>query len=127
MPAFLVVLSDPKTRKSAKLEMKDQKSQFFVGLKIGDVVDAGAVGVKGKIKITGGSDRSGFPMRPDVHGGVKKHVLLAGPPGIRGAKKGFRRRKMVRGNTVTDDIYQINASLVEGELPQAEQPAPKPA
>ena len=35
------------------------------------------------MKVTGGSDKSGTLMRPDVHGGVKKYVLLANGIGIR--------------------------------------------
>jgi small subunit ribosomal protein S6e len=112
-----LVLSEPKTRKAVKLELKDPKSSFMLGLKIGDVVDASQIGIKGKIRLTGGSDRAGFPMRADVRGTGKKHVNLAAPPGYRPKSQGIRRRKLVRGNVVTDDIYQINAVLTEGELP----------
>ncbi|MEM0075132.1 MAG: 30S ribosomal protein S6e [Conexivisphaerales archaeon] len=118
MANFLLILSDPKARKSVKQDIKDTRSQFFIGLKIGDVVDASSIGIKGKIRITGGSDRSGFPMRPDVQGGAKRYVLLADRPGLKSAEGGFRKRKMVRGNTITDEIYQINAVLVEGEMPE---------
>jgi small subunit ribosomal protein S6e len=31
--------------------------------------------------------------------------------------EGARVRKLVRGNLVTEEIYQINCSLVEGNLP----------
>ena len=120
MPEFQLVLSDPKTRRAVKLEIKDPQSQALLGLKIGDVIDGSLIGVKGKIKITGGSDRSGIPMRPDVHGGVKKYVLLSGPPGFRPKRKGERRRKLVRGNVITPDIYQVNAVLIEGELPETQ-------
>ncbi len=123
MPDFQLVLSDPKTRKSAKLEVKDPTSQFFMGLKIGDTVDASSAGIHGKIKITGGSDRSGTPMRTDVQGSGKKRILLGNPPGIRAGESGFRKRKLVRGNTISSEVYQINAVLVEGTLPeQVEQP-----
>lgn len=117
MPEFQLVLSDPRTGKAVKLDLKDPQSSVLLGLKIGDVVDGSVIGIKGKFRITGGSDRSGTPMRPDVHGGVKKYVLLSGPPGFRPRRKGERRRKLVRGNTITPDIYQVNAVLVEGELP----------
>ncbi len=117
MPEFQLVLSDPRTGKAVKLDLKDPQSSVLLGLKIGDVVDGSAIGIKGKFRITGGSDRSGTPMRPDVHGGVKKYVLLSGPPGFRPRREGERRRKLVRGDTITPDIYQVNAVLVEGELP----------
>ena len=31
--------------------------------------------------------------------------------------KGNRKRKLVRGNMITEEIYQLNCSLVEGNLP----------
>ncbi len=121
MPEFQLVLSDPRTRMAVKIEPKDPKASALLGLKIGDVIDGGPIGIKGKIKITGGSDRAGTPMRPDVHGPGKKYVLLSDGPGYRPKKKGERRRKLVRGNTISEEIYQVNAVLVEGELPKIEE------
>ena len=106
---------------AVKIELKDPKASALLGLKIGDVIDGGPIGIKGKIKITGGSDRAGTPMRPDVHGPGKKYVLLSDGPGYRPKKKGERRRKLVRGNTISEEIYQVNAVLVEGELPKIEE------
>ncbi len=120
-----MVLSDPKTRRAVKIELKDPKASALLGLRIGDVIDGGPIGIKGKIKITGGSDRSGVPMRPDVHGTGKKYVLLSDGPGFRPRKKGERRRKLVRGNIISEEIYQVNAVLVEGELPKVEQEGEK--
>ena len=121
MPSFQLILSEPKTRKSVKLEIKDPKSSFMLGLKIGDVIDANPIGINGKIKITGGSDKAGFPMRGDIKGTGKKYVNLADAPGFKMTKKGIRKRKLVRGNTITDEIYQVNAALTEGEMPPAPQ------
>ncbi len=96
-----------------QVRVKDDKARPLIGLRIGDVFDGSIVGLKGvKLRITGGSDYSGFPMRPDIMGGVKKRVLLSGPPGFRPKRKGERRRKMVRGNTITEDIVQINTVIV---------------
>jgi small subunit ribosomal protein S6e len=72
------------------------------------------------MKITGGSDKSGTPMRADVHGGVKKYVLLSRGVGMKTHTEGARIRKLIRGNLVTDEIYQLNCSLVEGNLPTAQ-------
>lgn len=130
MPTFKLIVSDPRTGTSTAHELKEQRAQMFIGVKIGDTVDASTVGIPGQIHITGGSDRAGFPMRPDVTGG-KRRVLLAKGPGYRPRRRGERRRKLVRGNTITDDIYQINAVLHEEEKPVtvAEKPSaevPKP-
>jgi len=130
MPTFQVVLSEPKTRKAVKLELKDPKSSFMLGLKIGQVVDANPIGIKGKIKITGGSDRAGFPMRSGIQGSGKRYVNVADAPGFKSTTSGLRRRKLLRGETLSEDIYQINAVLTEGEMPEApkeEKPAEEAA
>ncbi len=121
MPTFKLVVSDPKTGRAISKELKDELAQPLIGLKIGDVFDAEVIGIPGKIKITGGSDKAGFPMRADVLGGVKKYVLLTKGTGLRKAEKGERRRKLVRGNTITEEIYQVNAVLVEGKLVKEEE------
>src|SRR5487761_33192 len=113
MATFKVVVADPKTRKSQAVEVKDPQAQAFVGLKIGDEVDGSLVGLQGRIKITGGSDKAGFPMRPDLSGGLKKYVLMTKGVGVRsGAQGGKKKRKLVRGNTVTEEIYQLNSVAV---------------
>jgi small subunit ribosomal protein S6e len=88
-------------------------------------MDSSMIGIAGgKFKITGGSDKSGTPMRSDVHGGVKKYVLLSEGVGARNLEGG-RIRKLVRGNMVTEEIYQLNIRLTEGKLP--EKPAAEAA
>lgn len=119
MAQFKLVISDTKG-KSISQELKDRSAQPLVGSKIGAVVDAAVIGVAGgKLKITGGSDKSGTPMRSDVHGGVKKYVLLS--TGV-GNRSEARIRKLVRGNMVTEEIYQLNCMLIEGTLPEKPQP-----
>jgi small subunit ribosomal protein S6e len=98
-----------------QIRINDARTQALLGLKIGDEIDGGLVGLKGyKLVITGGSDISGFPMRPDIPGPVKKRVLLSGPPGFHPKEKGERRRKTVRGNTIAPDIVQINTKIKYG-------------
>ncbi len=113
LPTFKLIVSDKETGKSSVYELKDPQSRALVGLKIGDEIDASVLGIKGRIKITGGSDRAGFPMRSDVMGGVKRYVLLTKGVGFKPKNKGERRRKLVRGNIITEDIYQVNAVLVK--------------
>ena len=120
---FKLVISDPKG-KTITQDLKDRAAQPLLGSRIGGVVDSSVVGIAGgKIKITGGSDKSGTPMRSDVHGGVKKYVLLS--TGV-GNRSEARVRKLVRGNMVTEEIYQLNCLLVEGSLPEkAAEAAPE--
>ncbi|MEM0029298.1 MAG: S6e family ribosomal protein [Candidatus Nitrosocaldus sp.] len=114
MVNFKVVVGS-RDGKSTTYEVKDDQAKPLLGLRIGDVFDATVISLPGKIRITGGSDKAGVPMRPDVHGAVKKYVLLTKGIGLRKAGKGERVRKLVRGNVISEEIYQINAVLV-GEV-----------
>ncbi len=121
MPAFKLVLSDPRSGKAKQIEVKDEAAQRFMGLKIGDTVDASILGglleiPQGfKVKITGGSGYDGAPMHPGIEGPVKRYVLLSGPPGYHPPKRGMRKRKLVRGNTINEQVTQVNAVLVYPE------------
>ena len=118
MPQFKLIVSDRKGKTIAQ-ELKDRSAQPLLGTKLGTIIDSSIVGVAGgKIKITGGSDKSGTPMRADVHGGVKKYVLLSTGVGNRSEE---RIRKLVRGNMVTEEIYQLNSALIEGVLPEKQE------
>ena len=106
-----VNISDPK---SGKTYHKEVESKGLIGLKIGEKFDGGVIGLEGyKLQITGGSDKDGFPMVPYVEGTVRKKLLLTGPPGYRPREKGERRRKYVRGNTLSEDIVQVNTKIIE--------------
>ncbi|MHA1755323.1 MAG: S6e family ribosomal protein, partial [Promethearchaeota archaeon] len=91
------------------------KFRFFEGKKIGDIINGGLIGFSNyEFKITGGSDSSGFPMRKDVHGPVKKKILVSKRSvGYRPKRKGEKRRKTVRGNEITSDMVQINLVVVK--------------
>jgi len=111
--------------KAFQLQLDENTSRRFVGMKIGDEIDASIIGLEGKLVIKGGSDNSGFPMRPDLPGAVKKKLLLSGPPGYHPRNRGERRRKMVRGNTIDESIVQINAMLIREKEKEGEQPPGK--
>lgn len=113
MAAFKIVVSDRKTGKSEVMEAKDSTAQLFVGRKVGEVVDLSVVGQNYKVKITGGSDKAGFPMRRDVLGSGKRYVLLTEGTGFRHSVEGEKRRKLVRGGMVTEEIYQLNVVKTE--------------
>jgi len=110
---FKLVVSDPKTRKTYQKEIP-QKESGLIGRKIGDKVKGDFLGMPGyELEITGGSDKQGFPMRPDIPGTARKRVLLTGGPGFHPKRKGERRRKSVRGNTISGDIVQVNTKIVK--------------
>jgi small subunit ribosomal protein S6e len=111
--AFKICINEPKTKKSWQVE-KDIPS--LIGLKIGDKFDGSLMGLSGfTLQITGGSDKDGFPMRYDLIGIARKKALLTSGPGFRPTVKGLRRRKYMRGNTISADIVQVNCKIIEGE------------
>ncbi len=98
-------------------ELKDRDARVLVGMHIGEEFDSSVLGIEGgRVKITGGSDRAGFPMRRDIMGGVKSYVLLTEGIGFRSGEKGEKRRKLVRGSIITEEIYQVNAVLTKGDF-----------
>lgn len=108
MPTFKLVVSDPKTGRAEAQEIKDAPAQLLVGRHIGEEVDGAQLGLAGKLVITGGSDRAGFPMRSDVLGSGKNYVLMSDGVGFRAKSEGVKKRRLVRGNTISEEIYQVN-------------------
>jgi len=125
---FKITISDTKV-KSITRELKDNDANPLLGLLIGQETDASLVGLEGKIKITGGSDKSGVPMRSDLLSSARKRILIPKGVGLQETKKGMRKRKLLRGNTISEEIYQIN-SRYDGEIkveePKKEEKAEAP-
>ncbi len=115
MANLKLTISDIKG-KSVSKELKDSDVNPLLGLQLGNETDASIVGLTGKLKLTGGSDKSGVPMRTDVHGAARKKVLLVKGVGLQDVEYGQRKRKLMRGNTVSEEIYQLNCKF-DGELP----------
>ena len=99
----------------SKLIEIDEKKFHFETLKIGDTIKGGLIGFPNyEFEITGGSDASGFPMRKDVHGPVKKRILVSKRGiGYKPKRKGEKRRKTVRGNEITFDMTLINLKILK--------------
>ena len=99
----------------SKLIEIDEKKFHFETLKIGDTIKGGLIGFPNyEFEITGGSDASGFPMRKDVHGPVKKRILVSKRGiGYKPKRKGEKRRKTVRGNEITYDMTLINLKILK--------------
>lgn len=134
MAVFKFCISDPETRRTYQLEVEQTKALALIGKRIGEEFAADFIGLPGyKLKVTGGTDKDGFPMHPAVKGPGKHRVLLSMPPCFRPKLKGQRKRKTVRGNVISEDIKQINCKVVEkGEkpleeiIPRKEKRAEKP-
>jgi small subunit ribosomal protein S6e len=130
----LLIVSDPSTGKSQKVELEDARMTPLIGKKIGEVVDGAVANMAGyKLKIMGGTDKDGIPMRPDIHGSAKSRVVLSGGVGFHPKSEGERRRKVVRGNTIGLESKFINLAIVgqpkgkkKAEKKTEEAPAEKP-
>ena len=123
MPIFIV--SDPATGTSQRVEIEDAQLRPLVGTRIGMTIDGAIAGMQGyKLKLTGGTDKDGIPMRPDVHGSAKARIVLSGGVGSKPKDKGMQKRKVVRGNTVSQETTLLNFSIVEA--PKRKKKAPKP-
>jgi small subunit ribosomal protein S6e len=123
-----IVISEA-SGKSYQSELPKDKESAIVGKKVGDELDGNLIGAAGYVmKLTGGSDGSGFPMREEVHGAAKKVILMSDGVGFKATRSGERRRKHVRGNTYSAEIVQVNmmvktpgASPLEQLFPKAEK------
>lgn len=136
--AFKLVISDPKTGKSYQKEF--DQAGLLVGKKLGETVNGEAFGLSGyELQITGGSDKIGTPMRKDVDGAASRRLLLTKGVGYRArvkvkkdgknwhirAGKGARRKKRVRGNTISAELIQINLKVTKQGTAALEQIFPK--
>lgn len=114
MAKFKIIISDPKIGTSKSVELEESEANSLIGRKVGDVVDGLIVKLPGyKILITGAVDKDGVPIRPNVHGSGRRRVVLRGGVGFNPKKHGERRRKTVRGNTISEEIVQINVKITE--------------
>ena len=107
-----IVISNPSDGKAYQKDIENISA--VVGLKIGDTFDATQLGFpEYTLEIRGGSTKEGTPMRKDVGGAIKKRILLSNKPGFRPKNSGERKRKLIRGNTIADDIAQLNTKVVK--------------
>jgi small subunit ribosomal protein S6e len=123
-----LVISDPSAKKAYQLDLDEGKSRALIGRKIGEDASGDALGLPGyTLKITGGSDKDGFPMRADFPGIGRKRIILIGAPGFHPRLPGQRKQKLICGNTVSENIAQVNSKVLKkGEKP-LEELAPKKA
>ena len=114
MAKFKIIISDPVDGTSQSMELDETQAVPMIGRKLGEIIDGAAVKMSGyKLKITGGSDKDGFPMRPNIHGGVRVGAILSEGVGFHSSEKGERKRKTLRGNVITEAIVQVNMKVIE--------------
>ncbi|HEV8361729.1 MAG TPA: 30S ribosomal protein S6e [Candidatus Thermoplasmatota archaeon] len=137
MVEFRVVVSDPKDGKSVQVNVTGQHANVLVRKKIGDEIDGMFCGLPGyKLKITGGSDKDGFAMRPEVPSSGRKRILVSRSLGYKPNRRmirkkrtfrttGNRRKKTFRGNEISPDTIQINTKVTTRGPKSLAELAPK--
>ena len=114
MVEFKVVVNDIKNGKSHQVQVSGHHANSLIGKNIGDEVDGIFISLPGyKLKVTGGTDKNGFTMRKDFPGVGRRRLLLSKSQGFRPKERGLRKKKSVRGNTINQDVVQINMKVTK--------------
>ena len=114
MVEFKVIVNDTKIGKSHNIVVSGHHANSLIGKKINDEVDGIFVSLPGyKLQIMGGTDKNGFPMRKDLPGTTRKRLLLSESLGFKPEDSGVRKKKSVRGNTINQEIVQINMKVIK--------------
>ncbi|MBR5999619.1 MAG: 30S ribosomal protein S6e [Candidatus Methanomethylophilaceae archaeon] len=114
MVEFKAIINDVKTGKSYNVAVSGHHANSLIGKNVGEVIDGIFVGLPGyKLKITGGSDGNGTPMRKDLPGNKRRMLLMSESLGFHEKYPGQRRRVAIRGCTISSEIVQINMAVSE--------------
>jgi len=112
--------------KSYQTELPKEKEPQLYGMRVGSTLDGSIIGAAGyKLVIHGGSDKEGFPMRADLPGTGRRRIMLHDKPGYKGGEKGEIVRRLIRGNTVSEVIAQLNVVVAEAGPTPLDQLFPK--
>lgn len=114
MVEFKVVVNDTKNGKSHQIQVSGHHANSLIGKKIGDEVDGIFISLPGyKLQITGGTDKDGFAMKSDLPGMVRRKLLLSNGKSFHAIEDGMRKKKSIRGNTIGQEIVQINMKVTK--------------
>jgi len=114
MVEFKTVISDPKEKKAYQKVISEDKSNALVGKSVGEEIDGIFLDLPGyRLKITGGSDGSGVPLRGDIEGNQRRKLLVRESVGFHPVKHGQRKRKLIRGRNLSSEVSQINLKILE--------------
>lgn len=120
MVEYKLVISD--AAKSFARTVADPQSAGFLGKRIGETVGGELIGAPGyTFRLTGGTDRSGFPLRGDLPGARQQRLYVGDGFGFSAPRHGMRKRRTFRGNTVSEETVQINLVVEQkGSKPLAD-------
>ncbi|CAK7210419.1 40S ribosomal protein S6 [Sporothrix curviconia] len=118
-------VSNPATGAQKLIDIEDErKLAIFMERRMGAEVPADVLGDEWKgyiVRITGGNDKQGFPMKQGVLQPTRVRLLLSeGHSCYRPRRSGERKRKSVRGCIVSSDLSVLALSIAK----QGEQDIP---
>lgn len=104
-----IVVNDAKTGKSYQKELETPQ---LIGKKVGEEIDGGIIELSGyTLKITGGSDKSGFPLRNGII--ARRANLVTGKSvGVR-TRKNTKVKRKVSGETINNETMQVNLKITK--------------
>lgn len=106
--------------KNGKSYPKTIEGNILMEQKVGSKIDGNMIGFpNSEFLITGGSDSSGFPMRKDIQGTVRKKILSGKCVGIKKIEKDGIKRKTVVGRKINEKTAQVNLQLLKGDIEES--------
>ncbi|EEZ98728.1 small ribosomal subunit protein eS6 [Tribolium castaneum] len=109
-------ISFPATGCQKLVEICDEpKLRIFYEKRMGQEIDASPLGEQWKgyiLRISGGNDKQGFPMKQGVLTSTRVRLLLSGGSCYRPRRDGQRRRKSVRGCIVDANLSVLSLVVV---------------
>lgn len=122
-----------KDGKSHQIELKGNEAEALMRKRVGDKISGNDIGLEGyELEITGGSDKSGFPMRKGIQL-PRKRIMTKGGVGFSGKtrnktkQKGLIKRRTVAGERVFVNTAQINMKVLKQGAKKLGAPAETPA
>jgi len=117
-------VSNPATGAQKLFEIEDEKKlRPFIDKRISQEVDAACLGDEWKgyiVRVSGGNDKQGFPMKQGILTSNRVRLLMArGMSCYRERRSGERRRKSVKGCIVDSNLSVLSLVIVkkgEGEI-----------
>ncbi|PIN73979.1 30S ribosomal protein S6e [Candidatus Woesearchaeota archaeon CG10_big_fil_rev_8_21_14_0_10_45_16] len=121
-----------KDGKSYQHVIKDEQADALHNHHLNETISGDALGFSGyEFLITGGSDKSGFPMRKGIQE-PRKRILIGKSVGFNGKnrnkakQKGLVKRRTVCGERISKIIRQVNLKVLkEGPQPLGGEAQPE--
>ena len=113
-----VNIAVPSTGLQKVIEIDDEKRlQNLYERRMAQEIDGSILGDEFNgyiLRITGGNDKQGFPMRQGILTNTRVRLLMEkGHKGYRQRRAGERKRKSIRGCIVAQDIAVLNLAVVK--------------